>query len=149
MPTIRFVFMVLTAILLGLSAVPGRAEDPPRKETQEPAKVSGEVKEAGKELAEDTKAAGRELKDSKLGRYVEDAAHELGRDISGASKQGWEKSKSFSASAADEVKKATREFWDDVIRTKEAILEKLRSENADLKKKDSDERRSESAKEAR
>jgi len=96
------------------------------------------------------KAAGRDVRDSKAGRYVEDAGRELGRDADGASRKGWEKTKSFSSSAADEVRRATREFWDDVIRTKQAMAEKLRKENSELKAKKAEAApRSEPAKEIR
>jgi hypothetical protein len=148
---IRFRIMTLPAMLLLLAATaPALAEDPPKKEGQATGTASGEVKEAGRELVKDTKEAGRDLKNSKAGRYVEEAARELGSDVAGASKQGWDKTKSFSSSAAEEVKQATREFWNDVIRTKEAMAGKLRKENAELKsKKEGEPPRSEPAKEAK
>ena len=151
MATIRSRRMTVPVLLVLLAATaPVRADDPPKKEAEASGTASSEVKAAGHELVQDTKAAGRDLRNSKAGRYVEEAARELGRDVAGASKQGLDKSKSLSASAAEEVKRATREFWDDVIRTKEAVAEKLRKENAGLKsKKEEEPPRSETAKESR
>ena len=151
MAVIRSKHLTVPVLLVLLAAMaPGRADDPPKKEPQASGTASGEVKEAGREFVQDTKAAGRDLRDSKAGKYVGEAARELGHDVAGASKQGWDKTKSFSSSAAEEVKQATREFWNDVIRTKEAMAGKLRKENADLKsKKEEEPPRSEPAKEAK
>ena len=151
MKRIRLGHLALPVLLVALAATaPASAGDPPKKESEDPGKVSDKVKAAGLELLEDAKAAGHEIRRSKVGRQVEGAAREIGHDAAGASKKGWDKTKSFSASAAEDVKRATREFWDDVIRAKEAVAEKLRKENADLKSKnDGSPARPEPPKEAR
>jgi len=45
----------------------------------------------------------------------------------------WRKTREVSAAAAEEVRRATREFWRDVIREKERLLQALRRENRELR----------------
>ncbi len=136
MRRIRSRHLTLPLLLVALAATaPGRSAEPARPDGEESGTISEKVKKAGHELVQDAKAAGRELKDSKLGRQVEGAAREIAHDAAGAGKKGWDKTKSVSASAAEDVKRATHEFWNGVIRTKEAAIERLREENADLRKK--------------
>lgn len=75
------------------------------------------VRQAGKQLLEDARSAGKAL----------------GRDASEAAREGWDKTKGASAAAADAVRLATREFWRDLIQEKERLLEKLRRENRELR----------------
>ncbi len=141
--------IMLPLLIAALAATaPARAEESQKKDSKQSGTISDAFKKAGHEFVQDAKAAGRDIRNSTVGRKVEGTAKEIGHDTAETSKKGWDKTKSFSASAADEVKRATREFWDDVIHAKEAVAEKLRKENADLKsKKEDPPSRSETAKE--
>ncbi len=147
----RWKHTVLPLLVLALcTASPARAADPGTKGGDDSGSLAEKMKKAGREFVEDAKAAGRDIRDSKVGRKVEGTARDIGHDAAGTGKKGWDKTKSFSESAAEDVKRATLEFWGDVIRTKEAVAAKLRKENADLKsKKDEAPSRSEPAKEVR
>jgi hypothetical protein len=150
MPRIGWRYLALVALLLlPLASAVVLADAPPKEPQGDSSKGSGEVRKAGREFVQDVKAVGRAVRASKAGRYVEEGTRDLGRDATRAGRKGWDKAESASSTAADEVRRATRKFWDDVIRTKRSVLEKLRKENSDLKagKKDGDEPRSEPAKE--
>jgi hypothetical protein len=89
----------------------GWADEPPKKDG--PAAV---LRGAGK-IVEEGELAGKEF------------AH----DASQAGRQAWEKAKETSAAAAEEVRRATREFWRDVLDEKARLRAKLRRENAELR----------------
>ncbi len=101
--------LILIALLcLGL---PGWAGDPQKKDGgAQVLRRAGKIVEAGE-------LAGREL------------AH----DASEAGREAWDKAKEASAAGAEEVRRATREFWRDVIEEKARLLAKLRRENAELR----------------
>ena len=122
-------YLVILALLLPL-VIPAtaRAEDPPKPPEGDASNRGGEIKKAGREFDQDVKTVGRDVRKSKVGRYVEGGA----RDAAGAGRSGLAWTKSTTFAAADEVRRATREFWDDVIRTRRAVLDKLRKENSDL-----------------
>jgi len=146
----RFGTLAAALMLVAPSALGRVSTEEPAKEQQDGGKVSGEVKQAGQEFLRDAKEVGKEIRDSTAGRAVEEGTKEFGRDAADASRKGWGKTKSLSVSAADEVRRATREFWDDVIRTKQQVAEKLRKENTAIKARKAEEApRSEPAKEVR
>ncbi len=86
-------------------------------EVQQGNEAPSGVRHAGKQLVEDARSAGKAL----------------GRDASEAARVGWDKTKGASAAAADAVRRATREFWRDLIQEKERLVEKLRRENRELR----------------
>jgi hypothetical protein len=147
--------LVILALLLPL-VVPAtaRAEDPPKPPDGDASNMGGEIKKAGREFVQDVKTVGRDVRKSKVGRYVEGGARDVARDAAGAGRSGLAWTKSTTFAAADEVRRATREFWDDVIRTRRAVLDKLRKENSDLEagnkeKKEGEAPRTEPAREVR
>jgi len=100
------------ALLFGLLVAPAGAV-----ETQKKKGAASALRGAGKELVEDAKAAGTELE----------------RDASDVGGDAWRKTREVSAAAAEEVRRATREFWRDVIEEKERLLQALRRENRELR----------------
>ncbi len=101
---------VLFLVLLWLVR-PGWAEETPKKDGGgKILRGAGKVVEAG-----------------------ESAGKELGRDASEAGREAWEKAKVVSQAAAEEVRRATREFWRDVLGEKERLRAKLREENRELR----------------
>ena len=101
---------IFVVALLWLSR-PGWAEEPPRKDGR-----STVLRGAGK-VVEEGEQAGRE--------FAHDAS-EVGREA-------WAKAKEASAAAAEEVRRATREFWRDVLEEKARLRAKLQRENAELR----------------
>jgi hypothetical protein len=85
---------------------PAWAEDTPKKDGGKIGRKAGEVVEAGAS-----------------------AAKEFGRDASEAGREAWAEAKA----AVDEVRRATREFWRDVLEEKERLRAKLRQENHELR----------------
>lgn len=69
----------------------------------------------------------------KLVEAGESAGRALGRDASETGREAWEKAEEASAAAAEEVRRATREFWRDVIEEKERLLARLQRENRELR----------------
>ncbi len=121
--------LLLPLVLLG----PARAADEEPAQKEESGEASRSLRHAGKELVEGMKQAGRDIRDSKAGRSVAEGAKEIGRGTAEAGRKGWQKTKEISASAAESVRRATREFWQGVIRAREEALAKLREENRELK----------------
>ena len=103
----------LLSILVALLCLgrEGWTDETPKKDGRTPVlrgagKIVGESEQAGKEFAHDASQVGREA---------------------------WAKAKEASAAAADEVRRATREFWRDVLEEKARLRAKLRRENAELR----------------
>ncbi len=69
----------------------------------------------------------------KLVEAGQSAGKEFGHDASEAGREAWAKAQGASATAAEEVRRATRDFWRDVIEEKERLLAKLRRENRELR----------------
>jgi hypothetical protein len=61
------------------------------------------------------------------------AGRELAHDASEAGRDAWEKAKEVSAAAAEEVRRATHEFWRDLMEEKARLRAKLRRANAELR----------------
>ena len=80
------------------------------------------VKEIGKDILEDTKAAGRAIRDS-----------EVGKDTAEVSKDVWRKVSKASVAAAKDVRDATVAFWNEKIVGKERERDRLKKENAKLR----------------
>lgn len=78
------------------------------------------------------KQIGRDL--GKFGRRVGDAGKEAGLEIAGAAKSVFYKGKRASAPLLRDVQRSTREFWKKVIAGKDRTIERLRKENAELKR---------------
>jgi hypothetical protein len=78
------------------------------------------------------KQMGRDL--GKFGRKVGDAGKEAGLEIAGAAKSVFYKGKRASAPLLRDVQRSTREFWAKVIAGKDRTIERLRKENAELKR---------------
>jgi hypothetical protein len=90
---------------------------------------AGDTKDAQKkDGVSPLRRAGREFLQD-----VESSRKELERDSSAVGLEAREAAKRAFAAAAAEVRGATREFWDDVIREKERLREKLRRENRELR----------------
>ncbi len=101
--------------ILAVFALPAWAGD-----TKDAQKKDGSVsalRRAGREFLQD----------------VESSRKELERDGSAVALEAREAAKRAFAAVAAEVRGATREFWDDVIREKERLREKLRRENHELR----------------
>ena len=79
------------------------------------------------------KQVGQDLK--KLGQKIGDAGKEAGLEIAGAAKQVFYKGKKVSAPLLRDVQRSTREFWGEVIESKDKTIEKLRRENEELKRR--------------
>ena len=107
----RCTLLLILIALLRLARPAGADEAQKRNEA-----ASG-VRHAGRQFVEDTRSAGKAL----------------GRDASEAAREGWDKTKGASAAAADAVRRATREFWRDVLEEKARLRAKLRRENAELR----------------
>jgi hypothetical protein len=103
----------LLSILAALLCLgrPGGADETPKKDGRSPV-----LRGAGK-IVEEGEQAGREF------------AH----DASQVGREAWAKAKEASAAAAEEVRRATREFWRDVLEEKARLRAKLRRENAELR----------------
>ena len=99
-------------ILLALPVWAGDTEDAKSKN----GRARG-LRGAGREFLQDVKSSKKELE----------------RDASAVGQEAWEAGKGAFAKAAIEVRRATREFWDDAIREKERLREKLRRENRELR----------------
>jgi hypothetical protein len=89
---------------------PAWAEDTPKKDGGKVGREAGKVVAAG-----------------------ESAAKEFGHDASEAGREALAKAKEVSAAAVDEVRRATHEFWRDVVEEKERLRAKLRQENRELR----------------
>src|SRR5258708_35409226 len=102
----------LLSILVGLLCLgrEGWADETPKKDGRPPV-----LRGAGK-IAEESEQAGREF------------AH----DASQVGREAWAKAKQASAAAAEEVRRATREFWRDVLEEKARLRAELRPEHAEL-----------------
>lgn len=87
------------------------------------------LKEIGKDILEDTKAAGRAIRDSEVGR----GAAEMGKDTADVSKDVWKKVSKASVAAAKDVRDATVSFWNAKIVGKEQERDRLKKENAKLR----------------
>lgn len=140
--------IVLTASIgallsVTLAAVLVRAEEPatttpPARETGEKAKELGRTigeagRDVGRELGEAGRTIGREA--GEAGREIGKAGKEVGLEIAAAAKKVWFKGKEVSAPLLEEVTRATRAFWDDVIDGKDRTLEALRRENEELRRR--------------
>jgi len=97
--------------VLALPAWAGDTKDAQKKDADESA-----LRRAGREFLQDVKASRKELE----------------RDGSAVGQEAREIAKRAFAAVAAEVRGATREFWDDVIREKERLRDKLRRENREL-----------------
>lgn len=93
----------------------------PAAAEEEPAPTKS-VKEISKDIWEDTKAAGRAIRDSKAGK----ATKEAGQDT-------WKKVSKASVAAAKDVRDATVSFWNTKIVRKEQERDRLAKENAKLR----------------
>jgi hypothetical protein len=104
---------LLLSILVALLCLgrPGWGEDTPKKDAQAPL----------------LHGAGKLVKEGEL------AGREFAHDATQVSKEAWAKAKEASADAAEEVRRATREFWRDVLEEKARLRTKLRRENAELR----------------
>lgn len=91
------------------------------------------LKEVGKDIWEDTKAAGRAIRDSDVGKATAEAGKEIGKDTADVSKDVWRKVSKASVAAAKDVRDATVEFWNAKIVGKEKERDRLRRENAKLR----------------
>lgn len=126
-------FVSLFVAVIVLAGVPGRsAAGEAASESKDTA--AGEAKKAGHELIDGMKAVGKDLRESKAGRYVEESAKEFGHDAASAGKEGWTKAKELTASGVEQVRLATREFWDDLMKSKQETLDRLKKENQALKR---------------
>jgi hypothetical protein len=83
--------------------------------------------------AEATKKDGSAHRAGKIVEAGESAGKEFGHDAAEVGREAWGKAQGASAAAAEEVRRATREFWRDVIEEKERLLAKLRRENRELR----------------
>ena len=93
------------------------------------------------DLASDMKKAGKSIAKAatKFGHEVADASGKVGRSVADAAEDGaktaWYHTRNWTTHAGKQVADATVDFWEDVIRGKEATCERLRRENASLKTK--------------
>jgi hypothetical protein len=103
----------LLPILVALLCIgrPGWGADTPKKDARAP------VLRGAEKIVEEGELAGREF------------AH----DASQVGREAWAKAKEASAAAAQEVRRATREFWRDVLEEKARLRAKLQRENAELR----------------
>lgn len=92
--------------------------------------VASEMKKAGKSIAKAATKFGHEVADTseKIGNSVADAAED-------GAKTAWYHTRKWTTHTGKQVADATVDFWDDVIRGKEATCDRLRRENASLKAK--------------
>jgi hypothetical protein len=116
-------FVLLTALL----AIPLHANA-----EEKPAPMKS-VEEISKDIWEDTKAAGRAIRDSKAGKATKEAGKEIGKDTAEVSKDVWKKVSKASVAAAKDVRDATVQFWNAKIVGKERERDRLEKENAELR----------------
>ena len=92
--------------------------------------VGSDVKKARKSIGKAAKEFGETVatESKKIGESVADATEE-------SAKTAWHETKTWATRESKRVADATVGFWDDVIREKEAALERLQRENEALKKK--------------
>ena len=91
------------------------------------------LKQVGKDIWEDTKAAGRAIRDSDAGKATTEAGQEIGKETADVSKDVWKKVSKASVAAAKDVRDATVEFWNVKIVGKEKERDRLKKENAELR----------------
>ena len=115
----KFSGLLAMAVAVAVSGAPTRAGDLP-----------SEMKKAGKSIG---KAA------TKFGHAVAESSKEIGESVADATEKGaetaWFKTRDWATRESKRVADATVEFWNDVIRGKEAKRDRLRRENASLKAK--------------
>lgn len=85
----------------------------------------------GKKAGGNLKDIGKEFKE--FGKKVGEAGKEAGLEVADVAKKVWYKSWQVSKPKLDQVDKATRDFWREVIKGKDRTLDELRRENAELK----------------
>jgi hypothetical protein len=106
--TCTLLSIVVALLCLGR---PGWADETPKKDGRTPA----------------LRGAGRIVEEGEL------AGREFAHDASQVGREAWAKAKEASAAAAEEVRRATHEFWRDVLEEKARLRAKLRRENAELR----------------
>lgn len=112
-------WIVAAAAVLALAATPCRAEDNREKLKQD-------VKELGKSIGE----AGKDV-----GKTIGDAGKRLGGDVADAAKEAWPALRKASLPLLEDVKRATKDFWERVLGGKDRTIEALKRENEELRAK--------------
>jgi len=117
-PRKTLVAAVLSALFLagglGLAASPASASDTPSDSKKSLKKFGDKMKDFGKKVGT--------------------AGKEAGEEISDFAKKVFYKGKKVSEPLLRKTQKATKDFWEEVIRGKEKAAEDLREENAKLKR---------------
>ena len=88
---------------------------------------------ADDKTGESFKELGKEMKE--FGKKVGKAGKEAGLQIADAAKKVWYKSWQVAEPKLEQVGNATRDYWGQVLKGKDIVLEELRRENAELKKR--------------
>lgn len=88
--------------------------------------------DGGSDTKKSFKKFGEKMKD--FGKKVGEAGKEAGEEIAEAAKKVFYKGKRVSEPLLHKTQKATKDFWDEVIRGKERTAGELREENERLKR---------------
>lgn len=84
------------------------------------------------DLKKGLKEAGEAFK--RLGKKVGEGGKEAGKEIAEAAKKVWYKGKRVSQPLLKDVQRATREFWEKAVATKDRAIEDLRDDNARMRR---------------
>jgi hypothetical protein len=87
----------------------------------------------GEKAKEPLQKVGEGMK--RLGKKVGEAGKEAGREVAEAARKVWYKGKQVSKPLLESTQRATREFWQDLLRGKEKTIAELREENRRLRRK--------------
>lgn len=79
------------------------------------------------------KKLGSKMKE--LGKKIGEAGKEAGEEAADAAKKVWYKGKKVSAPLLKRTQRATRDFWEVVLRGKDDTIRELRKENEHLRRK--------------
>ncbi len=80
---------------------------------------------------ESVRKLGKKMKE--LGKKIGEAGKEAGDEVADAAKKVWYKGKKVSAPLLVETQKATRDFWEIVLKGKDETIRELRTYNEHLR----------------